>query len=353
MKLKKVAVAMSGGVDSSVAALIMVEAGYEVFGVTMDTGYSGPGSPGGAAAEDARRIAEILGISHYVVDLREVFAEKVVDHFCDEYLRGRTPNPCVVCNQHIKFGVLLEKALQLGADLLATGHYARLQWADEHFQLLKGVDPAKDQSYFLHRLDQHQLRHSIFPLGVLTKAEVRRMAAAAGLSVVDKGESQEICFVTSSSYADFVGTRAKEALCGGEFRLANGQVAGRHEGIHHFTIGQRKGLGIAVGQPVYVTRIDPEESAVWLGRNEDLFHRALLASEVSYISGHPFKEATRVEAKIRYAAPPRLAWAIPHEGNLRVEFDEPQRAITPGQAVVFYQGERVLGGGTIEGVLEG
>jgi len=346
---KKVAVAMSGGVDSSVAALLLKQKGYQVFGITMDI------LPGDAiydqeniTVKDARKVAAQLGIPHYVTDLRQPFSDYVIDGFCDEYFRGRTPNPCIVCNQHIKFGFLMRTALDLGADFLATGHYVRIGKDNGEFLLYSGLDSSKDQSYFLYTLGQEQLAHTMFPLGDLHKEKVREIAIASGLLVANKTESQEICFVSRGRYEDFVESCRPDVPKTGEFRFSDGKVLGMHHGVHRYTIGQRKGLGIAFGEPIFVTRIDPETATVWLGRFDELYSSSLLADEVRYISGQSFSEPIHLTAKIRSAAP-KVEALVSSLGDtrMRVEFFEPQRAITPGQSVVVYNGDQVLAGGTI------
>ncbi|NLB19239.1 MAG: tRNA 2-thiouridine(34) synthase MnmA, partial [Syntrophomonadaceae bacterium] len=282
---------MSGGVDSSVAALLIKQKGYQVFGITMNV------LPGEEVDEnvnltvrDARKVSEQLGIPHYVTDLRQQFSQYVIDGFCDDYLRGRTPNPCIVCNQHIKFGFLLRAALNLGADFLATGHYARIREDNGEFFMFSGLDSSKDQSYFLYSLSQEQLAHTMFPLGNLHKEQVRELAIASGLSVAHKTESQEICFISQGRYVEFVEKCRPDAPKTGRFRFTDGKVLDMHHGVHRYTIGQRKGLGVAFGEPIFVTRIDPETATVWLGRSEELFSSSLVADEVRYISGRPFPE---------------------------------------------------------------
>lgn len=353
MSREKIAVAMSGGVDSSVAALLLREAGYDVIGVTMilwPSGKAGAGSCRGlAAVDDARRVAERLGIPHYVLDLREEFEKTIIEYFCKEYMAGRTPNPCVLCNEKIKFGVLLQRARELGASKIATGHYARIERGGDGVYLLRrGADARKDQSYVLYRMNQHQLAHTLFPLGEHTKGEVREIAEAAGLPVAVKAESQEVCFISGESYSEFIESRFPSVEKKGYFRYSDGRILGVHQGIHRYTIGQRKGLGLSFKHPLYVLRIEPETNTVWVGPEAELYHRGLIATEVNYITGVPFEGERHVQAKVRYLAPLADAVAVPvGTAALKVTFKEPQKAITPGQSVVLYDGDIVLGGGII------
>jgi len=354
---------MSGGVDSSVAAYLLKEQGYEVIGLTMDLfdvhrvkcGDSGTRSCcGWKAKEDANRVAVDLRIPHYVVDFRREFEEAVVANFCGEYVLGRTPNPCVRCNEHIKFRALLERAHKLGADFIATGHYARITQEGKpgRFCLRKGADKAKDQSYFLYTLTQAQLARTLFPVGDLTKGDVRRIAREQGLPVAEKPESQEICFVPDNDYAGFVAARCPEAMRPGPILDIQGQVLGTHAGIVHFTIGQRKGMGIAAPRPLYVLEIDPVRRAVIVGPNEELYRRSLVAGPVNYICRGGLKEPMALKAKIRYKHAEAEALVIPEEKDkVRVDFAKPQRAITPGQSVVLYRDDAVVGGGIIHGAV--
>lgn len=357
MPAKRVVVAMSGGVDSSVTAFLLKKEGYEVLGITMQV-WPQPEDElktccGLTAVEDARRVCWQLDIPHYVVNYREIFEARVINRFCREYLAGRTPNPCIDCNREIKFGSLLEQALSLGAEYVATGHYARIiREADGFFTLWRGVDRSKDQSYVLYQMTQHQLEHTLFPLGEYTKSQVRAIAREAGLPVAEKTESQEICFVSGESYSDFVERHTGMTGSQGYFRYIDGKVLGRHRGIHRYTIGQRKGLGISFSHPLYVTRIDQASGTVWVGPEGELYHGGLLAEMVNYISGTPFPRPQEVMAKIRYLAPAVPAVATSLSDGLRVDFPCRQKAITPGQAVVLYDGDQVLGGGVISRVLD-
>ncbi len=351
---EKVVVAMSGGVDSSVAALLLKNKGYEVIGVTMEI-WPQPEDKSKAccsleAVNDARRVAWHLGIPHYVMNFRDEFEEKVIKYFCREYIKGRTPNPCIACNRYIKFESLLRKARGIGADYIATGHYARIfrNEAKGFYMLYTGLDPSKDQSYVLYSMTQEELEYTFFPLGYLKKEKVRSIAREAGLLVSDKPDSQEICFVPDDDYAGFVEGYLDMEPQEGEIRSASGEIVGKHKGVYHYTVGQRKGLGIALGHPVYVVGVDPKEQTVWVGEDKDLFSHGLVASDFNYISGFPFQKGKSLQAKIRYASPRVDAVAFPEGDSIRVEFNEPQRAVAPGQAVVLYDGEQVLGGGTIE-----
>jgi len=359
---KFVFVAMSGGVDSSVTAAILVERGYQVVGVTMQIWdpASAEAEAGGnyvsccslSAVDDARAVAGKLDIPFYVLNFRSLFRETVVEEFCREYLRGRTPNPCVLCNRKVKFAALLNKAMALGADFIATGHYARIAFDRNlgRYVVKKARDARKDQTYFLYTLTQRQLAHTLMPLGDYTKEEVRRMAAERGFKVAAKPESQEICFVPGSDYRAFLRRRTGKAMQPGPFLDLKGNEIGRHQGIAFYTIGQRRGLGLALGQRVYVVDIDPERNAVIVGPEEALFRSSLLAGDLNFILTEGLTGPERVQAQIRYNARPAPAVITPLAGGrVRVDFDKPQRAVTPGQAVVFYRGDYLLGGGTIEG----
>lgn len=348
MTVPKVAVAMSGGVDSSVAAHLIMEQGMDAFGITMMVGASETAR----AAEDAASVCRQLGIPHYVVDLRQAFEDLIVNEFCQEYLGGRTPNPCVTCNRLIKFGALMEKATALGAEFMATGHYVQVCYEPEcgRYLLKKGVDTGKDQSYFLYGLRQDQLARARFPLGLLKKDEVRERARRLGLPTAERSESQEICFITGN-YRDFLAQRGCGSGKSGSFIDKDGNVLGRHRGICHYTIGQRRGLGVSCGVPVYVAKIDSDTGNIVLAEEKDLWAKTLIAGKVNWIAIERLTDEIKVEAKIRYAAKPARARVIPErEDRVRVVFDKPQRAITPGQSVVFYWNDTVVGGGVIEGV---
>jgi tRNA-specific 2-thiouridylase len=360
----KVVVAMSGGVDSSVAAFLLVEKGYDVTGITMNL-YSLPkelcrseelrSCCGRKAIEDAHRVAIHLGIPHFVVDLRQEFKAEVIADFALEYGRGRTPNPCIRCNERIKFGLLLQRAGRLGANFIATGHHARVakDTACGRFLLKKGRDAAKDQSYFLYRLNQAQLSMVLMPVGDFTKAEVREIARRRGLPVAEKAESQETCFAPRGDYPEFLAGRAPGAFRPGPIKDLAGGVLGEHRGIGNYTIGQRRGLGISAPRPLYVVAIDARRNAVIVGEEKDLYCRRLLASEIRLVSGERLEESVIVRAKIRYKHREAKALVIPVSPRRgRVEFDRPQRAITPGQSIVFYRRDVVIGGGIIDRTLD-
>jgi tRNA-uridine 2-sulfurtransferase len=348
---KKVLVAMSGGVDSSLAALLLKEAGYAVTGVTMCLGIRQDGDRasccGGDAIEDARRVCGELEIPHFVFDFAQLMEESVIGKFTSEYLKGRTPNPCVDCNRYLKFGSLLEKAHALGFDYLATGHYARIEHTGEGWHLKRPEDKNKDQTYFLYPIKKDDLSRVLFPLGNLSKAEVRARARRAGLHVAQKAESQDICFVTKGNYRQFFEERNLRADAG-DIVDKTGKVLGRHQGIIYYTIGQRSGLGISARTPLYVLRFDGRTHSIIVGNKEDLFASGLMAGDLNLFADQ-FPE--EVEAKIRYRKKPARCAVTKEDGKLKVIFDEAQEAITPGQAVVFYANDEVLGGGVIEQVL--
>jgi tRNA-specific 2-thiouridylase len=351
---ERVIVGMSGGVDSSVAAALLVEQGYEVVGVTMRlwTLHDGEALPGKQQCcsvedvDDAVAVAQALGIRHYVLNFEREFREGVVDYFVDEYARGRTPNPCLACNEHVKYKALLERALALDADFLATGHYARVRRTEAGFELLRAVDGAKDQSYVLYTLGQPELSRLLLPIGQHEKTEVRGIAARFDLPVADKPDSNEICFVPNNDYRTFLADRLPQTP-GSLVEAASGRVVGAHEGYTGYTVGQRKGLG-AFGARQYVVGIRPESNVVLIGDLDLLYSSQVFAERLRWVSGHPPPADARVQAKIRYKSAAAPALLTVEGDSAQVRFDEPQRAVTPGQAIVFYDGDVVLGGGTIE-----
>ncbi|MFC1927519.1 tRNA 2-thiouridine(34) synthase MnmA [Chloroflexota bacterium] len=342
MPKKKVAVALSGGADSAVAALLLKEAPYEVIGMHMRLWDS---SSFDDQAHRAESICRILDIHYHQVDLREGFDSCVVDYFCREYQQGRTPNPCVACNQHMKFGLLLEKALSLGADHLATGHYARVEYSRDGYCLLKAKDARRDQSYFLYTLTQEKLGRVLFPLGEHSKDEVRQMAKRAGLPIAAKS-SQDICFISQKNYGVFLSQRFDTLP--GDVIDTQGKKLGQHRGIAFCTIGQRHGLGLASGKRLYVIRIEPERNRIVLGHENELYSQGLTARELNWISGMAPREPPTVRAKIRYKSKEAEATLFFRNNSVDVHFVQPQKAVTPGQAVVFYNVGEVLGGGIID-----
>jgi len=351
----RVAVAMSGGVDSSLAAALLVEQGYEVIGVTMcllkgDIERSSGACCTPESVEDARRVAANLGISHIVIPMQEHFERFVIENFVEEYKRGHTPNPCIRCNRFLKFDVLLDWAKSVGADRIATGHYSRVRFDEERgrWLLLRGKDRKKDQSYALYALTQPQLERTLFPLGKMTKEETRAKAAELGLRVADKPDSQEICFVPGRNYPAFLKAVAPELVQPGKIVDMSGKVLGEHQGIAFYTIGQRKRLGISSPEPKYVVRIDSKTNTVVVGSNEDLFGKTVFAKDINLISMETLPGSLAVTAKIRYNTRDSAAVVRELFNNMaEVVFEQRQRAITPGQALVMYQGEEVVGGGII------
>ena len=352
----RVVVAMSGGVDSSVAALLLRQAGWDVVGVTMKL-YSLdeaelPADHQGCCTlddvEDARSVCRRLGIPHYVLNMEREFRDQVMDYFVAEYQRGRTPHPCIACNDKIKFNHLLARADALGAQYVATGHYARIERTPKRVVLSKGVDQSKDQSYVLFGMTQQQLDRTLLPVGGYRKEDIREMALDAGLITADKPDSQDICFIPLGDYREFL--RQRTSGVPGEIIELDGTVVGTHQGIEYFTVGQRRGLGLAYtpGEPRYVVRLDADSNRVVIGPETSLFAEEMWVSGVNYVSGETPYDGTSVAVKIRYKAYEAPATLHPRPTGAIVRFREPQRAVTPGQAAVFYDGEALLGGGTIE-----
>lgn len=353
----RVLVAMSGGVDSSVAVYLLQQQGYEVVGVTMQQWPDDAPLPEGetgccslSAVEDARRVAHKLDIPHYVLNYKALFEEQVIQYFINEYLQGRTPNPCMACNRVYRFGALLRKADELEIDYIATGHYAKIYYdeARKRYVLAKGIDQNKDQSYFLYGFTQEQMARTLLPLGDYTKAQIREIAKDLGLPVAKKPESQEICFIPDNDYRRFLQDRAGMQLEPGPFLNEAGQVIGEHQGIACYTIGQRKGLGLALGAPVYVIDIDPKRNAVIVGPETSLYSKGLIAEHNNYILTDSLHGSMEVTVKIRYRSPAVLARIEAYGDKVKVTFNQPQKAVTPGQAVVYYIDDLVLGGGVIE-----
>ncbi|MBQ1544475.1 MAG: tRNA 2-thiouridine(34) synthase MnmA [Clostridia bacterium] len=353
----KALIAMSGGVDSTVSAYLMMRAGFDCVGVTMrlfDTTDIGTPTEKSCCSienvDDARSVCDKLGIPFYPIWYRDEFRAMVMDKFVDDYEHGRTPNPCVECNRALKFDHLFQKARELGCSTLVTGHYARISYNETtgRFELKKAVYEDKDQSYVLYAMTQDQLAHIRFPLGDYTKPEVRAIAEEQGFVNAKRHESQDICFIPDGDYAAFIERYTGKTYPAGNYVDRDGNVLGQHRGIIHYTVGQRKGLGITFGEPRYVCDIRPEQNEVVLGKNEDLFRTELLADDVNFISVAGLDGTVQCTAKVRYKQPDKPATVIPlPDGTVKVVFEEPQRAITRGQAVVFYQGDTVLGGGTI------
>lgn len=352
----KVAVAMSGGVDSSVAAALLVDRGYDAFGIMMRL-WSEPVSASASKTNrcctpdqmaDARRVADLLDIPFYVLDTQEFFREKVVDYFIDAHLDGKTPNPCIQCNRYVRYEFLLDHALALGADFLATGHYARIDKTSGRFRLLRAVDSSKDQSYALHILDQQRLSKILFPVGDYTKSEVRQLAASFGLPVISKGESMDLCFLSDGDPKRFLMDQPSISVSKGPIISAEGKLLGQHDGLPYYTIGQRKGLGISAGQPMYVLSKDTVENALIVGTREQLGQSSLTAHQTNWVSGSPPKQGAHLGVKIRYGSIPSHAIVVgASQNHIEIEFTDPVFGITPGQSAVVYDDDICLGGGII------
>lgn len=347
---------MSGGVDSSVAAYLLKEQGYEVIGVTMQIWQDDEEfieKEGGccslSAVADARRVANKIGIPFYVMNFKDAFKRNVIDYFVDEYMEGRTPNPCIACNKFIKFSSFLDKAMAMGIDYVATGHYAIIEKHNDRYIIKKSEDDKKDQTYALYNLTQFQLERTLMPCGQYKKSKIREIAKEIGLKVHNKKDSEEICFIPDNDHGRYIKNRFPNKVREGNFVDKQGNILGTHKGIVYYTIGQRKGLGIAFGKPMYVVDINPFRNEVVLGDLEDLLNTELIAKDTNYIPFDTLKEPMEVEAKIRYSQTPSKAIITPIEdGRLRVNFHEKQRAITKGQSVVFYKDDLLIGGGIIE-----
>ena len=358
VKMKTVVVGMSGGVDSSVAAYLLKEQGYDVIGVTMqiwqDESETAQEDNGGccglSAVDDARRVADVLGIPYYVMNFKKEFQKNVIDYFVDEYRKGRTPNPCIACNRYVKWESLLQRSMEIGADYIATGHYARIsEYKNDRLSIRKSVTARKDQTYALYNLTQEQLKRTLLPVGEYEKEQIREIAKKAGLPVAVKPDSQEICFVPDNDYAGFIERETGEKEKKGMFVAEDGEILGEHKGISHYTIGQRKGLGISMGHPIYVKEIRTDTNEVILAEEEkSIFSTVLTADNINYMGAEKFEPGMEMTGKIRYSHKgEKCVVKACEDGKITLEFANPVRAVTPGQAVVLYDGDYVLGGGII------
>lgn len=349
--MKKVLLGMSGGVDSSVSAILLKEAGYEVIGATMNLYNQTKSCMTSSAVEDAKKVCEVLGIPHYVFEASTEFENYVVQDFIKCYECGKTPNPCIECNKYIKFDWFYQKAQQLGCDYIATGHYAKVMYDEEHGRVVlrKSKAEKKDQTYFLYGISKEVLSHIIFPLEeYIDKEQIRKIAQEHGLEVAQKADSQEVCFIPDNDYASFVLKNGTKKVKRGKMVTSKGEILGEHRGLIYYTIGQRKGLGIAYKEPLYVLKLDVERNEVIVGTEQELYQKELYANELNFLMFDTLKESIEVTAKVRYRAKEAEAIIYPvSEDKVKVKFKEPQKSITPGQSVVFYQGDIVLGGGKI------
>lgn len=351
---KTVVLGMSGGVDSSVACHLLKEQGYNVIGVTMqiwqddgrDVCETNNGCCGLKAVDDARRVAEMLDVPFYVMNFKEEFKDNVIDYFVDEYVKGNTPNPCIACNRYVKWESFLQKSMLLGADYIATGHYANIEEVDGRLALKMSKTSAKDQTYALYNLTQEHLKHTLMPVGQYTKDEIRDIATKIGLNVANKPDSQEICFIPDNDHGRFIEEKVGKSTIG-NFVDKEGNILGKHKGIYNYTIGQRKGLGLSLGRPIFVTDINKDTYDITIGDNDELFKTELFANQINYMKTLSFDEQKDYYAKIRYSAKPAKCRVSVKDDVMHITFFEPQRAITRGQAVVVYDGEYVAGGGTI------
>ena len=344
---KKVAIGLSGGVDSSVAAYLLKEKGYDLIGITMKVSDVD-------ISEDAAKVAQKLGIPYHILDLRDEFKNCVIDNFAEEYLQGRTPNPCAMCNKYIKFGVLLQKAKELGADYIATGHYAKVEENNGRYLVLNAKDDKKDQTYMFYSLTQDVLKHILMPCGEYTKVQIREIARNLGLEVHDKKESMDICFIPDNDHGKYIQSlECKDRIKPGNFVDKQGNILGKHKGLIYYTIGQRKGLGLSLGKPGFVIDIIPERNEVVVGDESEIFNSGLIAKDINFIPFDSLENPMEVEAKIRYSTTKSKATIIPfEEGKVKVVFEDKQRAITKGQRVVFYIQDMLVGGGTIEDIVK-